>query len=95
MSAVWVRARAELRRRWKATVVLAVLVGLAGGAALAGVAGARRTESAMERFVAFSRPFDVFLFNPEGAVDLDAVARLPQVADAGEAAYVVMAPRTP
>ncbi len=95
MSAVWVRARAELRRRWRATVVLVVLVGLAGGATLAGVAGARRTDSAMDRFLAFSRPFEVFVLNIEGAADLDVVARLPQVADAGTAAYLVLAPSTP
>ena len=95
MSAVWLRSRGELRRRWKATVVLAVLVGVAGGAAIAGVAGARRTESAMARFVAYSRPFDVFISNPGGALDLDAVAQLPQVADAGQSAYVVLAPSTP
>jgi hypothetical protein len=35
MTAVWARARAELRRRWQATVLLAVLVGLAGGVVLA------------------------------------------------------------
>lgn len=95
MSAVWVRARAELRRQWKATVVLAVLVGLAGGAALAGVAGARRTESAMERFVAFSQPFDVFIFDQSAQLDPAAVAGLPQVADAGQSAYLVLAPSTP
>ena len=39
MSAVWLRARAQLRGRARATVLLVVLVGLAGGMILAAVAG--------------------------------------------------------
>jgi putative ABC transport system permease protein len=54
-------ARAQLRRRWGATVALALLVGLTGGVVLAAVAGASRTDSAMKRFVAFSRPEDAFV----------------------------------
>jgi hypothetical protein len=61
MTAVWARARAELRRRWGATVVLMVLVGLAGGVVLAAVAGARRTEGAMGRFLAYNQSMDVFV----------------------------------
>ncbi len=95
MAAVWVRARVELRRRWRATVVLAVLVGLAGGATIAGVAGARRTASAMDRFVAYSKPMGLFVFDVEGDLDLEAVARLPQVADSGQGAYALMTTGTP
>src|SRR5438067_1820008 len=61
VAAVWMAARAQLRRRWGATVALALLVGLAGGVVIAAVAGASRTESAMKRFVAFSRPEEVFV----------------------------------
>src|SRR5437762_7414754 len=61
MAAVWMAARAQLRRRWGATVALALLVGLAGGVVIAAVAGASRTESAMKRFVAFSRPEDAYV----------------------------------
>lgn len=42
--------QAELRQRWKGLLVLAVLAGLLGGATMALVAGARRTDSAYERF---------------------------------------------
>ncbi len=80
MGLVWAWARSELRRRWKATIVLVVPVGIVGGATMAGVSGARRTQTAMARFVASSRPFEVFLFNPEGAVEFEAVAGLPEVA---------------
>ena len=94
MAAIWVRAGAELRRRWRGAVVLAVLVGIAGGAAIAGVAGARRTESALARFVAYSRPVEVFILKPEGGLDVDAVARLPQVADVSQSAYALLTPST-
>lgn len=92
---VWAVAGSQLRRWRTATWVLVALVGLAGGAALAGVAGARRTASAMDRFIAFSQPFEVFVSNPEASADLDAVAGLPQVADAGHSAYLLLAPSLP
>src|SRR5436305_12507885 len=59
--AVWMAARAPLRRRWGATVALVLLVGLAGGMVIAAVAGASRTDSSMKRFVAFSRPEDAYV----------------------------------
>ena len=61
VQAVWMAARAQLRRRWGATVALVLLVGLAGGVVLAAVAGASRTETAMKRFVAYSRPEDAYV----------------------------------
>jgi ABC-type antimicrobial peptide transport system permease subunit len=91
MAAVWVRARAELRRRWRATLLLMAVTGLAGGAVLAAVAGARRTDSAMDRFLAYVRPMSVSVVGP----DFDDVRRLPQVADADQGAYMVLVPSTP
>src|SRR4051812_10608551 len=61
MAAVWMAARTQLRRRWGATIALVLLVGLTGGAVLAAVAGASRTDSAMKRFVKFSRPEDAYV----------------------------------
>jgi hypothetical protein len=61
VAAVWIAARAQLRRRWGATVALVVLVGLTGGVVIAAVAGASRTDSAMTRFVKFSRPEDAYV----------------------------------
>ena len=43
---------AELRARWRATLGLALLVGVVAGACLAAAAGARRTDSAYPRFLA-------------------------------------------
>ena len=43
------RFRAELRSRWRTWLTLAVLAGIAGGLVIAGIAGARRTDSALAR----------------------------------------------
>lgn len=91
MAAVWIRARSELRQRWRATLLLMVVTGLAGGAVIAAVAGARRTDSAMDRFLAYSRPVNVSVVG----VNFDAVRRLPQVADADQGAYMALTPSTP
>lgn len=86
MSAVWYRFRAELRTRWRAWLGLALLVGVASGAVMALVAGARRTESSYDRFLRSQRAYDVAvnLTLPGGfeRLDPDQVVRLPQVAEA-------------
>ena len=46
----WLWARAQWRLRWRALVVLTVLIGLVAGAALTCLAGARRSASAQRRF---------------------------------------------
>jgi hypothetical protein len=45
----------ELRRRWRSVLALTLLVGFSGAIALALMAGARRTDTALERFEAWSR----------------------------------------
>ncbi|MCJ7436225.1 MAG: hypothetical protein MUP97_00475, partial [Acidimicrobiia bacterium] len=86
MAAVWLRFRAELRSRWRALLALALLVGIAGGATLAAVAGARRTDTAFSRLLADTKSWDV-LVNPDlgtdSALDYRDVAQLPQIAEAG------------
>lgn len=62
MGAVRMLARCEIRRRWRRVVVLTLLVGFIGAVVLSTVAGARRTESALARFNAWSRAGDVELF---------------------------------
>ncbi|MCI3949829.1 MAG: hypothetical protein K0R11_1763, partial [Acidimicrobiales bacterium] len=95
MGAVWYRARSELRRRWPSTLVLAVLAGVTAGIVLASVAGARRTSTAMDRFVEFNRPSHLFLFDEAGELDEEAVTTLPEVVSTARAAYVLMAPPGP
>jgi hypothetical protein len=95
VAAVWYRARAEMRRRWASTLVLALLAGVAGGIVLASVAGARRTSTAMDRFVEFNKPSHLFLFDESGQLDEEAVTALPQVEATSRASYVLMAPAGP
>ena len=94
MKAIWARSRAELRGRWRATLALAVMVGLVGGIAIAAAAGARRTHSAYPRFLEATNAADI-LVNPDlGAfteLDFDAVAALPEVASMGTVGGMVVA----
>jgi putative ABC transport system permease protein len=73
---------AELRARWRATLGLALLVGVVAGACLAAAAGARRTQSAYPRFFARYGVFDVDVStggDPGTDRIFDEIAHLPQV----------------
>lgn len=97
MAAAWYRAKGELRRRWRAALLLVLLVGVVGSAVLTTVAGARRSSSAYERFrretlasdleVAFDGP-------PDGSVEAaaDAVRVLPQVVALGRLDFPFIVP---
>ena len=63
-------------------MLLGLLVGLAGGAVLTAVAGARRTDSAYSRFLVASRAADVFVAPFNTGLDgyYRALAQLPDVA---------------
>ena len=92
MPAVWFRFRVELRRRLRAWAAVAVVVGLAGGAVLSLVAGARRTDSAYDRFVRATDGYDVLVsLNVSGfgapetrTFEAGELTALPQVAEAAE-----------
>jgi hypothetical protein len=72
----------EFHVRWRGWAVLVLLVAIAGGAALAAAAGARRTESAYQRFLAASKASDVLVspVNTGFGGYYEALARLPDVA---------------
>jgi hypothetical protein len=55
----WYRLRATFRRRLGSYLTLAVLIGLAGGVAMASVAAARRTDASYPRFLASTNPSDL------------------------------------
>jgi hypothetical protein len=89
MGAVSFRARTDLRRRVGSSLLLVVAIGIAGGASLTALAGARRAESAVTRFLAYEHP-------ASGGVVADPglyreVARLPQVAASSLSARFAMA----
>ena len=94
MIAVLFRFRSEARRAWTAWVALGLLFGVVGGATIAALAGARRTETAYQRFLDATRAFDVLLVNGgttstniNRQFDFDDVARLPGVSDAALLGY--------
>lgn len=82
MSAVRLWVRSDLRRRWRAWVVLGLLAGITMGLAIAGVAGARRTSEVLPRFSA-AAPFPavgVLANDPRFTAEhRAAVAKLPEV----------------
>lgn len=80
MGAVGMLARAEIRSRWRGTVVLTLLVGIVGAVVLASVAGARRSDSALPRFNAYSRSSDIELqVGTVTPAQLRAFRRVPKV----------------
>ena len=92
MRAVWVRARADLRRHLGGWIALALLIGVAGGAAVAVAAAARRTDTAYERFLASSGPSDASITDSRDFLtkdlDLRQVAALPEVDRSAEASFL-------
>jgi hypothetical protein len=84
MGATWFRARANLRGGLRSTLALALLLGLFGAAVLAAAAGARRTDTAYDRFLKATQSQDLFVLSQGPGldvppVDLHRVVRLPQV----------------
>jgi FtsX-like permease family len=85
VGASWVFLRAELRRRWRAWLSVALLAGAFAGVVTAAAAGARRTDSAYPRLLAWSKAPDMLVVSGYSAafapLPRAALARLPQVTD--------------
>ena len=86
MTAVWLLLRSQSRRRWRAWLSLALIVGVFAGGVMTAAAGARRTGSAYARFLDWSRAPDALVFTqpylPSFArLSPGAVLRLPQAAE--------------
>jgi ABC-type lipoprotein release transport system permease subunit len=87
--AVWLRVRAGLRSEWRTLIVLTLVVAVGGGCVLTAVAGARRTETAMQRFLTYNRPSDVSLFfGPDPSVE-QKILSLPQVESTTRLPYLM------
>ena len=65
------------RSRWRALVVLGLMIGLTGAIVLAAIAGARRSASALARFHDAGQTLDVFL--AADVVTPDPPARAPTI----------------
>ena len=78
------------RGRWRGVVLLAILIGAAGGGVLTAWEGARRTQSALPRMLHATHAADVSvaanvdITRLEQHLDFSGLADLPQVAHAGK-----------
>jgi hypothetical protein len=82
VTAVWLLVRGDLRRRWRSWVVLGVLAGVSVGLACAGIAGARRTQRAVDDYARLSHLPDAAILPNDPAFDDTVraqVAALPEV----------------
>ena len=84
VTAAWFQFRVALRNRWRAWSAIGLLAGVVGGVVMVAVAGARRTDSSLQRVVVDTHAADV-LVNPNNGALTDAqwraMAQLPQVAE--------------
>ena len=78
MEAVSFALRAELRRRWRSWLVIALLIALVGGFVLAAIAAGRRTDTAFPQFAA-TYSFDATVYATGPVPEL---AKLPDVSSA-------------
>src|SRR5512132_1187056 len=62
MGMLWLRAKAQLRGRALASLLLVLLVGLGGALVLAAAAGARRSEAALPRFLAANQTMETAVY---------------------------------
>ena len=100
MGAAWLIVRADLRRRWRAMLAMALLIGVVSGVVLVAAAGARRTDTAYPRFLSRSHAAGLLVTPAQsGLVSptqpgfrgyFRAVAGLPQVASADVVAFLQM-----
>lgn len=94
MAAVWLVARAELRRRWRALAALTLIAGIGAGFAVTAGVGARRASTAWERMrKATLSPHVIYSVPPDADPALaERVARLPEVEAIGNFSFVPVAP---
>ncbi len=90
MRAVWLRVQAGLRQDWRSPLVLALITGLMGSLVLVSLAGARRTDTAVPRFLAWSGPTEGQVAGVPFAT-LGRLRRLPGLAYSERGAFMLMA----
>jgi putative ABC transport system permease protein len=86
------RLRTEAGHRWRGWLGLVLMIGVFGGATIATVAGARRTDSAYPRLLAASHPYEQFLLGVAGTgeedpVTVESLKKVPTVSDVIKAAF--------
>jgi ABC-type lipoprotein release transport system permease subunit len=91
MVGAWQVIRADLRRRWRSLVVLAVITGIVTAVVLVALAGARRTSSTYPRFRDATLEADASI--EVGPEYFDAIAALPEVEAVAPASFFFALPR--
>ena len=94
------RARAELRARWRASLGLALVIGLAGGLVIGAAAGARRQDATFPLFRVSQNTAQLGIANSGIAfgfanVNFDYARHLPQVTDSALFAFYIAFIKTP
>jgi hypothetical protein len=79
VTAVLAWARLDARRRWASLLTLVLLVALSGAVILSTLAGARRTDTVLERLDAKTTPADVLVLPNKAGFDWSKVRALPSV----------------
>ena len=96
MGAIRMVARTELRRHWRGTVVVMLLVGLVGTVTLAALAGARRSSTSLRRFNDASRSSNIQVqVGSYSPAQLAALRRTPRVEGVGIVDLLFMGPSAP
>src|ERR1044072_9885670 len=93
MTAIGVWVRAVLRQRWRATLVLSLLIAIAGAAALGAAGGARRTQTAFLRMRVATNGADLLVSVGGTGIGgyYDALGKLPEVESYGVIAGIPLA----
>lgn len=93
VTCLWTWWRTAIRARRGSTLVLIAFTGLAFGAALAALAGARRTDTAVGRLLDATNANDAVFSGEERF--FSSIERLPQVASSHERVFLPVAPTEP
>jgi hypothetical protein len=87
---VWWCVRAALRQDWRGLAALALITTLMGAVALTALAGARRTDTAVARFLQYAGPFQGQVATDSAT--MDKIAALPGVAYTERGALMLAMP---
>ncbi len=83
-------ARSQRRQHWAAQIVLVVAVSIAAGAAMAFLAGARRSSTVVDRFRNAAPVHHVDVYSPSGQLDQQTLLSRPDVVRADPSYYLAM-----
>ena len=90
MRPVWWCVRAGLRQDWRGLAALTLITAMMGAVALAALAGARRTDTAVARFLQYAGPFQGQVATDPAT--MDEIAALPGVAYTERGALMLAIP---